>query len=200
MMTVEEISSLVAQRLLQGSMNHQAFAKYYSFLGLDGYKLFHEYQYYEQTCSYLKFTFYFMQHYSKLLPKFSTQTLSTFSIVPDNWYEYSREDMDINTRRSAVKNGLEKYLHWQKETKKVFEDMYTQYFTIGEQTLALKMKQFLDSVDKEIKKAELCYLEISSTDYDMPTVIAQQEKLKKKYGKKLEQLRKDLDDVEFKRN
>ena len=198
MMTVEEISSLVAQRLLQGSMNHQSFAKYYSFLGLEGYKLFHEYQYYDQSCTYLKFTFYFLEHYDRLIPKFSTETLSTFPIIPDNWYSYSRQDMDTNTRRNAVKNGLEKYVHWEKETKKIFEDMYIQYMNITQISLALKLKDYIENVDKEIKKAELCLLQISSTDYDMPTVISQQDKLKKKYGKKLEQLRKDLNYAEFK--
>lgn len=200
MMTVEEISSLVAQRLLQGSMNHQSFAKYYSFLGLEGYKLFHQHQYYEQSCTYLKFTFYFLQHYNRFVPKFSTETLSTFAIIPDNWYDYSREDMDINTRRNAVKNGLQKYVHWEKQTKKVLEDCYSQYMNISQIALGLKLKDYLQKIDKEIKKAELCLLQISATDYDMPTVISQQEKLKKKYGKKLEQLRKDLDYVEFKRD
>lgn len=199
-MTVEEISSIIAQRLLQGSMHHQSFAKYYSFLGLQGYRLFHEYQYYCESMNYLNFSFYFLQHYDRFIPKFSIESLSNFTVIPDNWYDYSRIDMDVNTRRNAVKNGLQKYLHWQKETKKVFEDMYGQYMNISQITLGLKLKDYLQDVDKEIKKAELCLLEISSTDYDMPTVVSKQEQLKKVYGKKLAHLRKDLDYAEFKRD
>ena len=52
-MTVEEIGSNVAERLLQGAMNHQQFANYYDFLGLQGYKLCHECHFYEQNCGYL---------------------------------------------------------------------------------------------------------------------------------------------------
>ena len=44
-MTIDELSNLVAQRILQGSMNHAEFANYYSFLGLDGYKSFHKYHF-----------------------------------------------------------------------------------------------------------------------------------------------------------
>ena len=47
-MPFEEICRIVAQRLLQGCMNHEQFSNYYDFLGLEGYKLFHEHQFFEE--------------------------------------------------------------------------------------------------------------------------------------------------------
>ena len=40
-MPFEEICKLIAQRLLQGCMNHEQFANYYDVLGLEGYSIFH---------------------------------------------------------------------------------------------------------------------------------------------------------------
>lgn len=189
-MTIEEIGSVVAQRLLQGSMNHQEFINYYNFLGLEGYKLCHEYHFIEQTFGYLDFVEYYITMYNKLVPTFSIESLSSITILPDNWYNYTREDMDINTRRNAIKNGLQKYVHWEKDTKRFLEDMTIRAIEINEIGFAEKLKQHIKEVDKEIKKAEKELLEIRSTDYDLPTVISKQGYLCKKYGKKLNEIKK----------
>lgn len=192
-MTIEEISRLIAQRLLQGCMNHEQFANYYSFLGLEGYKLFHEFHFAEQMHGYRKFISYYIDHYNKLVPQYSSESLTSFSIIPDNWHEHNRDEMDINTRRNAVKSGLEKYVHWEKETKKFLEDMYFQAVQQQEIGIAIKIEQYICSVDQEIKMALKQYLEIKSTDYDLPIIISKQQKLCKKYGKKLYEMRKEFE-------
>lgn len=184
-MSLEEICGLIAQRLLQGSMTHQQFTKYYSFLALQGYKKCHEFHFLSESCSYEKFVSYFIQHYNRLVPKYSFDTIFTLTIIPENWYSYSREDVDINTKRNAVKNGLEKYVQWEKDTKRFFEDMYIELIGINEVALALQIKEYIDQVDQELQKAERQYLEIKSTDYDMPTVVSKQAQIKKKYQKKM---------------
>lgn len=196
-MTIEEISNLIAQRLLQGSMNHEEFANYYDFLGLEGYKLFHEYHFFEQNFGYREFITYYIEHYNKFIPHISFESLSSFSIVPENWYGYNREDVDINTRRNAVKTGLEKYVHWERDTKSFLEDMYSQALSQGEAAIAIKIKEYIKSVDKQIKLAEQCYLEIKSTDYDLPTIVTKQQELIKKYSKKMQKLRKEFNHGAF---
>jgi len=71
-----------------------------------------------------------MNQYNKLIPKFSLDTFNSLFIIPSNWYDYTKDDVDTNTRRSAVKTGLEKYVHWEKDTKKFLEDMYVEAFNI----------------------------------------------------------------------
>ena len=134
---------------------------------------------------YREFITYYIDHQDRLVQDFSPNSLSTFSIIPDNWYGYTREDVDINTRRSAVKSGIEKYVHWEKETKKFFEDMYTQTIQQGFIGISIQIKKLIKSVEEEIKHANKTYLEIKATDYDMPTVVAKQDYLIKKYTKKL---------------
>lgn len=134
---------------------------------------------------YREFITYYIDHQDKLVQDFSPNSLSTFNIIPDNWYDYTREDVDINTRRNAVKSGLEKYIHWEKETKKFLEDMYTQATQQGFVGISIQIKKYIKSVEEEIKHANKVYLEIKATDYDMPTVVAKQDYLIKKYTKKL---------------
>lgn len=188
-MPFEEICKLVAQRLLQGCMNHEQFANYYNFLGLEGYSVFHEYHFFEQMFGYRQFVTYYIDHQDRLIQDFSPNSLSSFSIIPDNWFSYTREDMDTNTRRNAVKSGLEKYIHWEKETKKFLEDMYSQSIQQGFIGIAIQIKKYIKSVEEQIKHANKVYLEIKSTEYDMPTVVAKQDYLIKKYTKKLHQIK-----------
>ena len=71
--------------------------------------------------------------------------------------------------------------------------MYSQAVNEREIGLAIKIKHCIKSVDKEIELAEREFLEIKSTDYDLPTIVSKQEKLAKCYGKKLCKLRKEID-------
>lgn len=188
-MPFEEICKLVAQRLLQGCMNHEQFANYYNFLGLEGYSIFHEYHFFEQMHNYRQFITYYIDHQDKLIQDFSPGSLTSFSIIPENWFGYTREDVDINTRRNAVKSGLEKYVHWEKETKKFLQDMYTQATQQGYVGIAMQIKKCIKSVEEEIKHANKSYLQIKATEYDMPTIVAKQDYLIKKYKKKLHQIK-----------
>ena len=195
-MTVEEIGSNVAERLLQGAMNHQQFANYYDFLGLQGYKLCHECHFYEQNCGYRKFITYFIKHYDKLIPTFALGSFSSPSIVPDNWNEHKRNDMDINTRRNAVKTGLEKYIRWEEETQRYLEDMYVQALNVNEINLAMKIKQYIESVVDELEKGKTQHLLIKSTDYDLPTIVSEQGWLIKKYTKRLKKFKRKESDYD----
>ena len=197
-MTIEEINSLIVQRLLQGSMNHQEFSNYYSFLGLEGYKAYHEYHFIEEVIGYQDYIKYYIQHYDAFVPKFSFETLSSFVIIPENWYDYKRQDVDINTKRNAVKNGLEKYVRWERETKNLFQNMYTQLTTQGIIGLALQLQNYIKAVDCEIKLAEKELLEIKSTDYNLSTIVDRQYGMAKRYNKKLYELRKEFKEKDVK--
>ena len=182
-MPLEDICKMVAQRLLEGAMKHEQFANYYNFLGLKGYKCFHEYHFFEQILSYRKFITYYIDHEDKIFSNFSFNSLNSFSIVPENWSNYLREDVDINTRRSAIKTGLEKYVHWEIDTKKFLEDLCSQSIQQGLIAISLEIKKYICSVDKEIKHAKEELLEAQAVDYDLPTLVSKQDILKKKYNK-----------------
>ena len=184
-MTIEEIGGLIAQKMLQGTMIHQQLINYYNFLGLKGYQKCHEYHYYEESCAYIDFMSYFINYYNKFLPKYSFDSLTAPSIIPQNWYGYKRQDVDTNTKRNAVKNGLQKWISWEKEVKHFLQETYTQLINMNEIDLAIHLQKNIESVSEEIKHAELKYLEIKATDFDMTLIVSEQECLKKKYKQKI---------------
>ena len=184
-MSIEEVGQLISQRLLQGSMYHEQFANYYLFLGLEGYKSYHEHQFLEETLNYRKFITFFMQYYNKLIPNLSFEKINTPHIIPENWHNSDRQDVDSTTCRNAVTKGCEKYVNWQIQTKRVLEDMSVQLESEGEITFALEVYKYIKNVKKELIRAQKEYLEIKATDYDLPTIVARQKQLDKKYSKKI---------------
>lgn len=52
---------------------------------------------------------------------------------------------------------------------------------MNEIDLAIHLQKNIESVSEEIKHAELKYLEIKATDFDMTLIVSEQECLKKKY-------------------
>ena len=95
-----------------------------------------------------------------------------------------RQDVDANTKRNAVRSGLEKWIAWEKETKELYERMYKELIEIGEVASACKIKRFLKNVDKELKKAQRYQLNKMAVDYDMVTIIGEQEKMHDDYKNK----------------
>jgi len=48
--------------------------------------------------------------------------------------------MDMNTKRSAVKNGLEKWIEWEKDVKHFLSEMHNELINNNEVALALRLE------------------------------------------------------------
>lgn len=181
-MTVDEIYGQLASHMIKGMMFHEQLANYYDFLGLKGYKRCHEYHYLEETIAYRCLCRYFINHHNKLVPSYDVEDPQA---IPQNWYRYTRSDVDITTRINAVKNGVEHWVNWEKETKKLYERMYKELIDIDEVASAMKIKSFICDVDEELKRAERKYIKLKAVDFDMSVIIPEQERLHEKYREKI---------------
>jgi hypothetical protein len=179
-MTAEEIFGQIAQRQIQGFMFHEQMADYFDFLGLKGYCRCHEYHYYEESASYRRISRYFIEHYNKLVME---MPVSNPHAIPEGWKNHTRQDVDTSTRRNAVRDGFEKWISWEKETKRFYEDMYLELISISEVAGACQVKNLVKDVDRELEKAEKKHLERKADDYDMSNIIAEQQSLHDKYKK-----------------
>lgn len=182
-MTVEEIYGKLSQHMIQGMMIHEQLANYYDFLGLKGYKRCHEYHYLAETCNYRGLCRYYINHHNKLIPDLPVDNPEA---IPKSWYKYTRQDVDTNTKRSAVKDGLDMWVKWERDTKELYEDMYKELIDIGEVASACKVKELIHDVDCELKKAERYQLNKKATDYNIESIISEQDKKHKKYQHKME--------------
>ena len=188
-MTIDEIFSQIAQHMIKGIMTHEQLANYYDFLGLKGYKRMHEYHYIDETCTYHGLCRYFINHQNKLIPYASVDNPN---IIPENWYKYTRQDVDMNTKKNAIKNGFVLWVSWERETKTLYEKMYKELLEIGEVAAAIKIEELVCDADKELKKAERETLELRAIDYDMPVIISEQEKIHNCYQKKTKKIGVDM--------
>jgi hypothetical protein len=120
-----------------------------------------------------------------LIPKFEVENPE---VIPDSWYRYSRIDVDNNTKKNAVKNGLSMWVEWEKETKSLYEQMWKELMDIGEVASAMKIKELICDVDCELKYAERYQLDKKAVDYSLDVIIEEQHRKHKKYKKKEEKI------------
>lgn len=184
-MTVEEIFSKISQRMIGGLMFHEQMSNYYDFLNLRGYKKCHEYHYLEETCEYKKLCKYYINHHNKLISKSSVDEPK---VIPDSWYRYTRQDVDMSTKKTAIKNGINMWVEWEKETKKLYESMYIELMNIGEIAAMLYVKGLICDVDCELKKVERYALDRKSMDYDLAILIPEQHEIHEKYKEKIKEI------------
>ena len=183
-MTTEEIFSYMGKRMVEGLMFHSQMEDYYNFLGLCGYAKCHRFHYHHESCNYKKIGNYYLYHYGRLIKELPFENPNS---IPVNWYEYNRKDVSISTKKAAIQSGIEKWVEWEKNTKRYYENFYNELMALGEAAAALEVKTYVIDVDKELAEAEQRWIELSSMDYNVNDIILEQETIKKKYHKKLKE-------------
>lgn len=181
-MTTGEIFSKIAVHMIEGLMFHQQMANYYEFLGLEGYAQCHGYRYMEESCNFHMINQFYVGYYNKLLPELRANDPA---VIPDSWYKYERNDVDTSTKRGAVKTGLEKWVKWETDTLKLYEDMFKELLDMKECAAALRVAELIDDVKKELEDAIIYHLDKKATDYEISNIIEDQKSEKKKYKWKL---------------
>ena len=181
-MTLEEIFKQTIEHILKGVMIHDELANYYDFLGLQGYKKCHEYHGMMETHNYRKVMHYYISRYNKLLPE---PKVEPNGVIPTSWLGYTRQDVDAKTKQSAIKAGMDKWVAWERNTKKFFQTMYKELMALDEITAADMFMCLIHDVECELKKVEQYHLNKIATGYDMGNIISEQHKKHKKYKEKI---------------
>ena len=177
-MTVSEIFSELSAHFIKGMMLHDQTANYYDFLQLRGFKRCHEYHFKVESCSYRKLNRYYINHYHQLIPESKDDNPD---IIPNTWYKYSRFDVDVQTKKNAIKTAMDKWVSWEKSTKEKLEGYYCELLDLNEISTAIFLTQFIEDVDCELKWAERKQLDLMSVDYDMSYIMEQQRKMHDKF-------------------
>ena len=181
-MSAEEIFLRLVAHMLEGMMLHEQLADYFDFLALKGYGCCHEYHYLEETKSHREIQRYYIEHYNKILPQ---PRLNITDIIPQSWLPHVRQDVDESAKREGVRGGLGRWRDWERETKRLYQDLYGALMSIGEFAAAEKLRELVVDVDGELSEAEDMYREASAVNFDMTVLIPDQEVKYKKYSKKL---------------
>lgn len=181
-MSVEEIFKDLSSHMIKGVMIHEQLSDYYDFLNLHGYKRCHEYHAKCEMCGMRKLHRYFINHYNRLIEE---ENIENPNIIPASWYRYTRQEVDVNTKRNAVKTGIEKWVDWESETKKLYENMYKELMDIGEVAAANKLAFYIHKVDKELKWAQRKHINLVASEYSIMSILNEQDHLHDWYRKKM---------------
>lgn len=163
-MTTENVFSTLATHMLEGIMFHDQVCQIYMFLGMYGYAALHEKQFIEESCNYRDLVYYYNTRHNKLLRQ---GEINAKDIIPTSWYEYSQHDVSPPTKQQTVKETFDKWIAWEKGTKKLLENMYSELMVLGEVADAQEISVYLDKVDKELEQAEEEELKLKTVAYDL---------------------------------
>lgn len=184
-MTTDEIFSYIGKRMVEGLMFHSQMEDYYNFLGLWGFAKCHRFHYYHESFNYKKIGGYYIYHYGKIIKEMPFEDPNS---IPVNWFEYNKKDVSISTKKAAIQSGIEKWVNWEKETKRYYENFYIELINLGEVAAAIELEKYIKDVSKELADAENKWIKLSSMDYNVNDIILEQGKLDKKYHKKIKEI------------
>ena len=188
-MTCEEIFTKLSEHMIKGLMVHEHLATYYDFLGLPGYRDCHEYHFLKESCAYRKLCRYYVNHYNKLIPE---TRFDEPDIIPEGWYSHKRQDVDQTTKKNAVKSGLVKWVDWETQTKKLYQEMYQELLDNGSVASAEFLCEYIADVDCELQDAYMYWLSKEAMNYDMSVIIEEQAQKVEKYESRMRVVGKDL--------
>ena len=184
-MTVEEIFSKLSAHMVKGLMIHSQMSEYYGFLGLKGYQECHKYHYFCENFNYRKLGEFYLSCYDKIIME---APIENPHIIPETWFKYSKQDVNVNTRKSAIQAGMDKWIEWEKDTKKFYEQMYQELIKLDEVDSAYKLAEYIEDVSEELMKAKEKMIELVSTDYDIVMIMDRQDEIYKKYKRKIKEI------------
>lgn len=180
-MAVEEHYINVITRLLDGVMFHEQMSIYYNFLGLNGFSKCHKYHYLSELKSYNCLLEYYINKYNKLI---KVKPNTDINIIPQNWYKFTKLDVDVSNIRSGIKTGLSKWLEWENETLNIFTEAYKYVFDV-DVTFGFLLKELIYDVECEIKTINESILKNKAIDYDIIVIMSEQDAYCKKYKNKI---------------
>lgn len=179
-MTVEEVFKTISSHMIEGMMVHDSLADTFAFLNLNGFKRISEYQFKKESLCYRKLHRYYIDRYHKLVEE---SRVDDPNIIPESWYNYTRPQVDINSKRNAVKSMIDKWVSWEKDTKQLYQGMSRQLEEINEVSAAMYVDHLVEEVDCELKKAERLAIDLASVDYDLKYILDIQKPMHDKYKK-----------------
>ena len=184
-MSIEDVFANLGKHMVEGLMVHSKLADYYGFLGLEGYCICHEYHYYSENSNYRKLSNYYLHHYGKII---NEMPFENPNIIPDTWKNHKRFDVSVSTRKVAIQTGMEKWVTWEKNTKRLYESMYNELVQVGDIAGAILVGEFIKDVDYELAEAEQMWIEKGAMEYSVNDIMMEQKDIEKTYRKKFKEI------------
>lgn len=162
-----EVFEKVSAHQVEGMMLHDQMADGFHFLALPGFAHMHEKQFEEESREMRKVKKYFISRMNVLLGEGRPENPHA---LPKSWMNYTRQQVTTDSKRKAVRELMERWVSWEKETKALYSEACALLTEAGEIAAACMMKGLVRDVDEELCRAEEMQLRLEAVMYDMPTV------------------------------
>lgn len=166
----------------EGICYHREMAKAYEFLGLWGFSKCQLYHQCEELQGKMLLEHYYTAHYFKLI---QLENFEKPEIIPVTWFKYTTQSVDLNTKRTAVKDLVTKWIDWERKTKKFYQEMRHELEILQEYDSAARLDKYIHDVSHELHNAEKLLIKLDSIGYDLITIEEWSTNWNKKYKKKL---------------
>lgn len=113
-------------------------------------------------------------------------------MIPSNWENYTRFQVDTSTRKTAVKEAFEKWYQCENETKTFLESQFKALAEASKIADADKVNQLICGVDQELKELTRELLSLRAVDYDPAYIMMHQGELHEKFRKKEKEIGVDI--------
>lgn len=187
-MTIEEIFSTLLAHMRQGLHFHNSLMCVFNFLNLKGYAKCHEYHFYEESLTLCHLQSFLINSYNKL---FYLEEDKNNNIIPVSWYKYMKQSIDVNSKRNAIRDMIQKWVAWEEEAKQLLEKTYRELYELGEVNAAIFIGSMVRETSTELVGAQELFISLESIGYDLSVVTEEQSNLYREYSKKIKQLYKE---------
>lgn len=149
--------------MVEGVMLHDQLYQFFMFLRLYVFAKQQKKRYDEETKSRRKLNEYYICHRNSLL---SDSKVNASNIIPMEWYQKTRYDMQPEDIRKAVRYALSTWCSWEKQTKDLYSESYRTLLNNGFTAEAQHVLKLLKDVDEELKEAEDLLLYYEAMNFD----------------------------------
>lgn len=176
-MTVHEIFTTLANRMVGAIMLHTQLTELYVFIDLIPDARKQESQLLDETHGYCELNKHYIQHHHNFLfadnpPQVELLNLPVFK---KESFELTPED-----KARLIQYGMDEWIKWEQESKVIYEDAYRNLTDISEVASADFILKYVNDVNRELKDAEILFRCRDGINWDLPTIYDKQTRLGKK--------------------
>ena len=177
-MAIDEIFSKLIQHMMTGLLFHNHLCHLYGFLNLLGYQQQQKHQYFQQAKSCFDIQNFYLSYYNKMILPLNIQPQN---VIPNNWFKYTKSDVDTNTKRSAIKQAFSAWQKWEKNTQQLLNNCYQQLYNLKQFYACQKILFLIQQVGEELQQLKTEQINLESANYDMVYILDLQKQLLEKY-------------------
>lgn len=177
-----EVFNEISNRMVKSMMFYSEMADAFDFLSLHGLKRVMETMHIETACARRGLHRYALNHLNKLIDE---GNITVEHYIDSSWFGHVRADVDPTTRKNYLISAMSKWVAWETETKRYYEERFKKLTDNSKIAEADKINELILCIDKELKYSTRKMLDYKGVNYDAYYVMYDQKDLHEEYETRL---------------